>query len=106
MLISTRLRRCVSFLALLALGCSNDDGPSPYGADGLGAYCASNYDCGTGFCCDTPACGHGTCSYRCASDLDCPYGALCEGGWCFVGCRSNVDCHVTQKCKGRGVCQY
>jgi hypothetical protein len=100
------LRRCAILLPLLVLGCS-DDGPPPNGVEGIGAYCASNYDCGAGLCCGTPACGHGMCTYRCSGDIDCPYGALCEGGYCFMSCRSNADCYVPQKCKtARGVCQY
>ncbi len=100
------LRRCVSLLPLLIFGCSNDDGPPSYGVDGLGAHCASNYDCGTGVCCSTPACGHGMCTYRCGGDLDCPYGSLCEGGFCFMGCRGNADCYVSQHCSPHGACHY
>jgi hypothetical protein len=97
---------CAVSLSLLVFGCSND-GPPPYGAYGFGAYCGSDYDCGTGYCCESPACGHGTCSFHCDSDYDCPNGTLCEGHVCFVGCRNDADCYAPQRCKTpRGVCQF
>jgi hypothetical protein len=102
---SILLRNCLLLLSLLVLGCS-DDGPSPYGVDGMGSYCASNFDCGTGLCCGTPACGHGMCTYRCGGDIDCPYGSRCEGSYCFMSCRGNADCYVSQHCTPHGTCQY
>lgn len=96
----------VALGALVAAGCS-DDGPYPYGGGDIGAPCRAHSDCVGAFCCTSPPCGHGTCSYRCAVDADCPYGALCEGDVCYWSCRSDVECLVGQHCKrDRGLCQY
>ncbi|HEY5958337.1 MAG TPA: hypothetical protein VIV60_17355 [Polyangiaceae bacterium] len=97
----------LAILTILAVGCSDDDNPYPYGVAGIGAYCQVNYDCADGFCCTSPPCGHGMCSYRCAASADCPYGALCDGGVCYSRCQSDPDCYVGQHCKpGKFICQY
>ncbi len=99
------VRFAIVFMVVLIVGGCDDDTP-PYGSDGIGAYCSVDYECGTGFCCMSPACGHGTCTYHCAHDADCPYGDRCEGGACFWSCRGNADCAPAQHCTPKGVCQY
>ncbi len=97
---------CATTLAVL-WGCDDDD-------DGRGAYwstlgdaCASDRDCDTGYCCRTPECGGGTCTFACRDDLDCPRGTLCENKACFFTCVTDRDCAVRQTCKhARTVCQY
>lgn len=96
-------------LVLTAVGasaCSEDD-DFRYATDGIGLSCGADADCPTAFCCKSPPCGHGSCSYRCSNDYDCPPGTACEGGACFYTCRSDYDCWMGQRCKTpKSVCQY
>jgi len=94
---------------LLGLGCSSHDGPV-YPAAGslpMGGACYSAYDCATGFCCTSPPCHGGMCTYACRTDLDCPYGTRCDGGACFAVCFYDSDCAYGQTCKkAHSLCQY
>ena len=99
---------CLSLCELS--GC--DDSAGPYGSGNypgniVGAWCHVNGDCGSGYCCTSPACGHGMCSYTCRTDLDCPMGTRCEGGTCFLACSSDYECLQGQHCSHEHtVCQY
>ena len=97
------------WLTLCVIACSSNDGPRGVapGALPLGGACYTSYDCGTGFCCTSPPCRGGMCTYACRSDIDCPYGTRCDGGACFVMCYYDTDCAWGQTCKkGRTLCQY
>lgn len=99
---------CLSLAGVTA--CDDDSGPygdGYYPGGVVGAFCQFDQDCSTAYCCRTPPCGHGMCSYACRADMDCPLGSLCEGGTCFLACRSDYDCLVGQHCAhGKTVCQY
>ncbi len=89
--------------------CSSSDGPQYVGPTALqmGSLCNSAYECSTGFCCASPPCHGGMCTYACRNDLDCPYGTGCDGGACFWICVSDMDCSLSQTCKkGNTLCQY
>jgi Cys-rich repeat protein len=100
-------RRTIGFLLLASwlVACENDD--HPVGYDLLGGPCRTNYDCPSGYCCTTPACGHGMCSVPCRGDVDCPGGTFCEAKTCFWGCSSDSDCAAGERCRvDRSVCQF
>lgn len=97
----------VACLTLLGAGCSDDKFGPGDATYSLGAACYGPSDCATGFCCTSPPCGHGMCSYRCRSHLDCPAGSLCDAGVCFWACAIDADCGWNQSCKkAHTVCQY
>jgi hypothetical protein len=93
----------------LAMGCSSNDGPN-YGGPGaipMGGACYTVYDCATGYCCTSPPCRGGMCTYACRSDFDCPLGFGCDGGACFWNCRVDSECALGQTCKkAHSLCQY
>jgi Cys-rich repeat protein len=99
---------CLSVNALS--GCGDNNGPyegGNYPGGIVGAWCRANVDCSSGYCCTSPACGHGMCSYACRADIDCPAGARCEAGTCFLACAADYDCFEGQHCAHeRTVCQY
>ncbi|MGC4094936.1 MAG: hypothetical protein QM756_44865 [Polyangiaceae bacterium] len=104
--------RSVALFVICALGavsaCAGGDGP-PGGAPGyqVGALCASDWDCATGYCCKAPPCRGGMCSYACRDDFDCPSGTRCDGGTCFWACAVDANCPIGQTCKkAHTVCQY
>ncbi len=101
--------RLVLVAAWAVAGCSSHDGPvyAGPGAGSLDAPCYTSYDCATGFCCTSPPCRGGMCTYPCRSDPDCPYGMRCDGGACFFACLYDSDCAWGQTCKkGHTICQY
>jgi hypothetical protein len=89
--------------------CAGGDGPPPPGGGfgAIGASCFAAYDCASGFCCKSPPCRGGMCTYACRDDFDCPPGARCDGGACFWACLRDTDCAIGQSCKKQhSVCQY
>lgn len=89
---TTRLLGALGFAAGLALaGCGNSVGP---GGSLVGAACSESAMCASMCVMDKHYPG-GMCSVRCASDVDCPAGAVCiddAGGICAVACGVNADC--------------
>ncbi|MGC4066626.1 MAG: hypothetical protein QM784_18720 [Polyangiaceae bacterium] len=109
MSIDLRVLLLLSITIAPMLSACDDDGPPPYGygPQDYGALCYHHEDCATRFCCTSPPCGHGTCSYHCAIDADCPSGMACDAGVCFFTCRVDGECWDGQHCKrDRWVCQY
>ncbi|MFZ5894121.1 MAG: hypothetical protein ACOY0T_23880 [Myxococcota bacterium] len=103
------IRAAVLVLLGLVFACSGGDGPPPPrgGVYGIGALCSNPYDCGSGFCCKSPPCGGGMCTYACRDDFDCPNGARCDGGACFWACFDDRECAPRQSCKKQHtICQY
>jgi hypothetical protein len=102
-------------LALGALVSVTCGPPGPVGGDcrfdpncpgGIGGFCDSNQECGSGHCCKKNECADGMCTVKCDKDPDCPAGMLCESGTCYFSCDSEADCAVGQECKNRGVCYW
>jgi len=100
---------CAIWLAVGSYaGCSSD---GPQGGNSpviqMGGACYSPYDCATGYCCTSPACRGGMCTYACRTDYDCPNGSRCDGGSCFWSCVSDAQCAWGQTCKkAHTLCQY
>jgi hypothetical protein len=105
----TLLIGALAATAGITVGCNSNDGPTNVapGMQQLGGACYSAYDCATGYCCVSPPCHGGMCTYACRGDADCPYGTRCDGGACFVVCYYDTDCAWGQTCKkGHTLCQY
>jgi hypothetical protein len=105
-----RKKVLVGMLACLALptACGDDHGP-PTGnaALSIGAACYAPYNCATNYCCASPPCGGGMCTYPCRRDPECPYGTRCADGACFWACVTDRDCPLGESCKhAHTVCQY
>jgi hypothetical protein len=107
-------QKWVVLLASLAwaAACGGDHGPPPgpggpgAGAEAVGAACYAPYNCASNYCCASPPCGGGMCTYPCQRDSDCPYGTLCADGACFWACASDANCAPGWACKhAHTVCQ-
>jgi len=60
----------------------------------VGAACSTDRDCATR-CSHDADFGLGMCTRPCASDRDCPSGAVCvttDNGMCAVSCQTNSNC--------------
>jgi len=84
--------------------CSYD--PRNCDSGDLGAYCHSNAECDTGWCCESKECGGGMCTYSCDRDNDCPADMGCEHHTCFFYCHNDNDCAAGQKCEHKRVCEW
>ena len=96
----------LAYLTLLA-GCGDDHGPPAGSASqSVGAVCYAAYDCATSYCCVSPPCGGGMCTYPCQRDADCPYGLRCADNACFWACATDAQCAPGWTCKhAHTVCQ-
>jgi hypothetical protein len=104
-----RTKALGGMLACLTLltACGDDHGP-PTGSTvlSMGAVCYGPYQCATNYCCVSPPCGGGMCTYPCQRDADCPYGARCADNACFWACSTDAQCAPGWTCKhGHTVCQ-
>lgn len=89
----------------LAPGCSDDGSDSGPPADGqIGAACADNGACSSGWCFSDPSFPGGYCLQDCASDPACPDGTVCHD---YSGHKFCMDrCAVPTDCRGGYVCDY
>lgn len=81
----------VGGFALTLAGCGVSVGAT--GHD-VGGQCTANTQCAS-LCSPEPDFGSGMCTRTCATDRDCPSGAVCvnsNGGICAVSCRATADC--------------
>lgn len=90
-----RLGAAVSALVFGALITASACG----GGGSLGYECRFNEDCGDGFCCESPQCAHGMCTYDCRDDRDCPSDMGCDHDVCFFRCAGDVDCPLPFHCE-------
>ncbi len=82
--------RLLLLLVLGAISCSGAGPDSPL----VGGACATDIDCERR-CTHENDFGSGMCTVSCATDNDCPEGAVCleaEGGICAVSCATDRDC--------------
>ncbi len=102
-----------SLVVLSACGDDHGPPPGPYGngpygnaSQAVGAGCLGPYDCATSYCCVSPPCGGGMCTYPCQRDADCPYGTRCADNACFWACATDAQCGPGWTCKhAHTVCQ-
>ena len=99
-----RLRLGIALvLAAGASGCSKENtvDASTQVEGAIGLQCSENDDCGT-----SGVCALGYCRLGCATDAECPQGALCIGDAPPYGCQLPQDavCSSAQPCKAPLVC--
>ncbi len=95
---------------ILASGCGSDR-PCRFdpecGIGEVGAFCADDRECVTGYCCDHRRCNEGMCTYRCDDDYDCPSDMRCSHSQCFFACDEDEDCALGFSCRhGNTVCEH
>ena len=76
---STKTLLTVALMAVLAIGCGDEDTDNTVNTaseDGWNAVCAESADCtdATNFCALQPGAAEGYCSIPCTTTADCPYG--------------------------------
>ena len=96
------MRRSISVIALLLIGCLNEE-PAPPRT--IGASCTDNKECQTDLCLGNLPGGY--CSQLCGDNATCPPGRSCatEGSpsFCLDACETAAGCREGYACRG-GLC--